>query len=179
MQQRAATRTPLDFIFLDDQSEGGAERLIEELGNVPGNPFGDTKVIHLYTPTISRTGQPVFATNKHPGIFKLTKPPRKSRVLQVLAELKNLPDKISTSSVSDVTKAIEDMSRAHRTLYGNVLIAEGTSSFIVLTFSRLIQASDNPIAQNLLVKQLERYDLRVTATNNGEEAIAGMSFDIF
>lgn len=32
---------------------------------------------------------------------------------------------------------------------------------------------DNPIAQNLLIKQLERYQLKVTATSNGEEAIAG------
>jgi hypothetical protein len=32
---------------------------------------------------------------------------------------------------------------------------------------------DNPIAQNLLVKQLERYQLKVTATSNGEEAVAG------
>lgn len=32
---------------------------------------------------------------------------------------------------------------------------------------------DNPIAQNLLVKQLERYQLNVTATSNGNEAIAG------
>jgi hypothetical protein len=33
--------------------------------------------------------------------------------------------------------------------------------------------SDNPIAQGLLVKQLERYHLNVTATENGMEAIAG------
>lgn len=32
---------------------------------------------------------------------------------------------------------------------------------------------DNPIAQGLLVKQLERYQLNVTATGNGDEALAG------
>jgi len=32
---------------------------------------------------------------------------------------------------------------------------------------------DNPVAQKLLVKQLQRYDLNVIATSNGEEAIAG------
>ncbi|KAF9454975.1 dual-domain HisK/Mak2 protein kinase [Macrolepiota fuliginosa MF-IS2] len=155
LQQRAATGTSLDFIILDDQTEGGSERLVQELESVPGGMFGNTKIIHLYTPTISRTGQPVFPTSKHSRIFKLTKPPRKSRVLQVLAELKNLPSKISTGPVSDLAKAIEDVSAAHRTLYGSVLIAE-----------------DNPIAQNLLVKQLERHNLRVVATSNGEEAIA-------
>lgn len=33
---------------------------------------------------------------------------------------------------------------------------------------------DNPIAQNLLIKQLQRHHLEVVATSNGEEAIAGM-----
>lgn len=33
---------------------------------------------------------------------------------------------------------------------------------------------DNPIAQNLLIKQLQRYHLEVVATNNGEEAIKGV-----
>ncbi len=32
---------------------------------------------------------------------------------------------------------------------------------------------DNPIAQQLLVKQLQRYQLNVTATSNGNEAISG------
>ena len=34
--------------------------------------------------------------------------------------------------------------------------------------------TDNPVAQKLLIKQLERYDLHVTATSNGEEALAGV-----
>ena len=33
--------------------------------------------------------------------------------------------------------------------------------------------ADNPVAQKLLVKQLERYDLTVVATSNGEEALSG------
>ncbi|OBZ79765.1 Peroxide stress-activated histidine kinase mak2 [Grifola frondosa] len=48
----------------------------------------------------------------------------------------------------------EEEALSQRTLYGNVLVAE-----------------DNPVAQKLLMKQLERYDLKVVATSNGEEAI--------
>ena len=33
--------------------------------------------------------------------------------------------------------------------------------------------ADNPVAQKLLVKQLQRFHLNVIATSNGEEAIAG------
>jgi hypothetical protein len=42
----------------------------------------------------------------------------------------------------------------------------------------LTKIVDNSIAQNVLVKQLQRFDLRVYATNNGEEAIAGESVDL-
>ena len=37
----------------------------------------------------------------------------------------------------------------------------------------LIRSVDNPVAQKLLIKQLERFDLNVIATSNGEEAITG------
>jgi CheY-like chemotaxis protein len=38
----------------------------------------------------------------------------------------------------------------------------------------LTKLEDNPIAQSLLVKQLQRYNLDVIATSNGEEAIHGV-----
>jgi hypothetical protein len=123
IQEYISARAPLDFVIFDDQTEGGAERLALTFESVA---YKDTNVIHLYTPTISRTGQPVFPINKYPSIFKLTKPPRKSRMLQVLAELKNLPSKLSSSHVSALQKVSEDISSAQRSLYGNVLIAEGT-----------------------------------------------------
>ncbi len=176
IQERAVSKKPLDFIILDDQSEGVAERLVHEMEDVGGNLFGGTKVIHLYTPTISRIGQPVFPKSEHPRIFKLTKPPRKSRLLQVLAELKNLPNKLSVTSISDPSRIIGGVSTAQRTLYGNVLIAEGIP-FIAPASPLPTVVLDNPIAQNLLMKQLERYDFKVTATSNGEEAIAGTSLD--
>lgn len=34
---------------------------------------------------------------------------------------------------------------------------------------------DNPVAQKLLIKQLERFGLCIIATSNGEEAIAGQN----
>ncbi|OSX67898.1 hypothetical protein POSPLADRAFT_1043081 [Postia placenta MAD-698-R-SB12] len=49
----------------------------------------------------------------------------------------------------------EEEALARRSLYGNVLVAE-----------------DNPVAQKLLIAQLQRYQINVVATSNGEEAIA-------
>lgn len=62
----------------------------------------------------------------------------------------------------------------------NVHCLETSSSLKVETFvccyiGLTIQSIDNPIAQNLLIKQLERFNLNVTAANNGEEALAGPS----
>ncbi|KAF8746288.1 hypothetical protein AX14_000082 [Amanita brunnescens Koide BX004] len=145
---------PLDFIILDDQTESHADDLAKFVGSI-GGVLQETKVIQFYTPTMSRAGHPVFGKSSTPGVVRMTKPPRRARILQTLAGLKNLPHEISTRNVTDIAKAAEDVSTAQRTLNGRVLVAE-----------------DNPLAQNVLIKQLERYNLAVTATSNGEEAIA-------
>ncbi|KDR85277.1 hypothetical protein GALMADRAFT_218372 [Galerina marginata CBS 339.88] len=144
----------LDFVILDDQSETHADNLALYLHSLGLGSLIETKVIHLYTPTTSSSGHAVFANSTNPGVVKMTKPPRLARLLQTLAGLKNLPHPMISHHSSQLSKAIEEVSNAQRTLYGNVLIAE-----------------DNPIAQNLLVKQLQRFHLNVVATSNGEEAI--------
>jgi len=150
----STTDSGLDFVILDDQSESHADNLARFISSLAVQAFQETKVIHLYTPTTSDSGQAVFANSTISGVVKMTKPPREARLLQRLAGLKNLPNCISSNQTSDVAKAMEDLAAVQRTLFGNVLIAE-----------------DNPIAQNLLVKQLQRYHLNVTATGDGEEAI--------
>ncbi|KAF8349828.1 hypothetical protein F5887DRAFT_942564 [Amanita rubescens] len=151
--QSSATH-PLDFIILDDQTESHGDDLAKFVGSL-GGAFRETKIIQLYTPTMSRVGHSVFGKSSMPGVVRMTKPPRRARILQTLAGLKNLPHDIPPSHITDIAKAVDDVSTAHRTLSGHILVAE-----------------DNPLAQNVLIKQLERYKLSVTATNNGEEAIA-------
>ncbi|CAA7259981.1 unnamed protein product [Cyclocybe aegerita] len=151
----SASNPNLDFVIFDDQSEAEADNLARYLHSLGLSTFKDTKVIHLYTPTTSTSGHAVFASSSIPGVVKMTKPPRLARLLQTLADLKNLSNVVTVYHPSEISKAIEDLSNVQRTLQGNVLIAE-----------------DNPIAQNLLVKQLQRYNLSVHPTSNGEEAIA-------
>ncbi|EKM60729.1 uncharacterized protein PHACADRAFT_155836 [Phanerochaete carnosa HHB-10118-sp] len=143
----------LDFVLLDEQSETRADEFCRYLHEFPGDPFRDTKIIHLYTPTTDSTGHSTFANNT-PGVVRMTKPPRKARLLQLLAILKN-PEQKQVFKAGAADQADEQQALEARTLYGNVLIAE-----------------DNPVAQKLLIKQLERFDLNVVATFNGEEAIA-------
>lgn len=154
IQSIRPTQDPLDFVILDDQSESHADDMARFLRSLTIPPLRETRVLHLYTPTTTGMGD-IFSSRSVLGVVKMTKPPRKARMLQFLAGLKDLPNAVSTQSSVQAAKALEEQAAAQRTLYGNVLVAE-----------------DNPIAQNLLVKQLERYQLKVTATSNGEEAVA-------
>ncbi|RPD81571.1 histidine kinase [Lentinus tigrinus ALCF2SS1-7] len=148
---------PLDFVLLDDQSETRADDFARGLRSLPYQSVKDTKVIHLFTPTTDNlAGAPMLRNDMEtlPGIVRMTKPPRQLKLLQMLASLKNILDHFPTKPMVNASELREEEALAQRTLFGNVLVAE-----------------DNPVAQKLLVKQLERYDLNVIATSNGEEAI--------
>lgn len=154
---------PLDFVLLDDQSETRADDFSRGLRSLPYQSLKDTKVIHLFTPTTDNlAGAPMLRNDKETpqGIVRMTKPPRQMKLLQMLASLKNILD-VSTKPMISASELREEEALAQRTLFGNVLVAE-----------------DNPVAQKLLVKQLERYNLNVIATSNGEEALAGTSWNI-
>ncbi|KAF6766466.1 dual-domain HisK/Mak2 protein kinase [Ephemerocybe angulata] len=141
---------PLDFVILDDQSEAHADDLARFIRSLQQPHLQDTRVLHLYTPTTSGMGHDVFGNRSVLGVVKMTKPPRKSRMLQFLAGLKDLPNTVSSQTANEKAKLVEDQAAVQR--------------YPVREY--------NPIAQNLLVKQLERYQLKVTATSNGEEAVA-------
>ncbi|KAI0307475.1 histidine kinase [Multifurca ochricompacta] len=147
--------TPLDCIILDNQAEATADGIARLLESHHSPMLKHTKLIHLYTPvTDAISSHPVFG-NSTSGVIRMTKPPRKARLLQALARLRKLPPDTYADLRSLATSTVEEPPESQRTLFGNVLIAE-----------------DNPVAQKLLVKQLQRYDLNVIATSNGEEAIA-------
>lgn len=146
---------PLDFVIIDDQSDEHASQLLEFLRSLKAAPLRDTKVIQLYTPVTHRSRPSIFGSSV-PGVMKMTKPPRRVRLLQLLASMKNVAKPIiipPPSPMSSPSKSRETPSE--RILFGNVLIAE-----------------DNPIAQQLLIKILQRADLKVVATSNGNEALA-------
>lgn len=119
---KAFNKPCLDFIILDNQPMGSADELAKQLQASGLLHFVETKIIHLYTPT-SSPGQAVFANNSTAGVIRMTKPPRLARLLQTLAQAKNLSFTIGLQTPG-VPKVPEEPSH-ERTLYGNVLIAEG------------------------------------------------------
>lgn len=115
----------LDFVVLDDQSEVHAEELSRLLPALNNSSLRNTKIIHLYTPTTNLSSHAMFGSNT-PGVLKITKPPRRARLLQTLATCKNLPNMMTSIPAGQVTKTLEDLASVQRTLFGNVLVAEGS-----------------------------------------------------
>ncbi|TDL28897.1 histidine kinase [Rickenella mellea] len=144
----------LDFIIVDEQSDNCVDGLATALLRFPSPTFRETKIVHMYTPTAETLSRVPSWGTIQTGVVRMTMPPRKSRILQTLATLKGVGNDLLSLPTSDVAKAMDDLAMLQRTLYGNVLVAE-----------------DNPVAQQLIIKQLERFQLNVTATNNGIEAV--------
>lgn len=175
LRDSVAVSSSLDFVILDSQSENRADELSRFISSLPFGQLKDTKLVHLYTPTTdSLTGHSTFRTDT-PGVVRMTKPPRRARLLQTLVIIKHPNQHVVPSGESSRETADESTS-AHRTLYGHVLVAEGEPRYVA--FLAFLPADgftkDNPVAQKLLIKQLERFDLQVVATSNGEEALAGL-----
>lgn len=127
---------PLDFIIIDHQSEAQVDEVARQLESMAEQ--ANCKVIHLYTPTSSSLSSgPLWATAS-PRVIRSHKPPRTIRLLQLLASLKGISTDMAASRPSDVSKAISDLSAAKRTLYGNVLIAEGWPSLCMYIKCRLL-----------------------------------------
>ena len=93
---------------------------------------------------------------------------------QTLARLRGIP----TSSLERDLSDSKDLGSepAKRTLFGRVLIAEGGVSLQLARsfFDSNCSSKDNDVARKLLRKQLERLDLTVTETENGDEAVKGV-----
>jgi len=117
--------TPWDCIVLDHQTEAAADGIVRLLESLHSPVLKDTKLIHLYTPvTDTISSNPMFGNNTS-GIIRLTKPPRKARLLQALAKLRKLPPETYANLRSAVALTVEELPESQRTLFGNVLIAEG------------------------------------------------------
>lgn len=150
------TDPSLDFIILDAQLEADADDMASCLKGLKRPPFTNTSIIHLYTPT--KSARPAF-TNNTPEILKMTKPPRTARLLQAMADVKKLPTFVPIPiALAQPAGSVPGLVPERR-LHGKVLVAE-----------------DNQVARQLLIKQLERFQLQVVATTNGQEALDGMFF---
>lgn len=103
----------IDFLILDDQSDVNANylaRLLPLFSNTKSIP---TQLIHFHTATKGCSG----ITDS--SVTKMPKPPRTYELLKKLDELsRRSPSKTTSNSEPNDTPM-------SRTLYGNVLVAEG------------------------------------------------------
>lgn len=115
----------VDFIVVDHQSEARVDEIAKTLQATKSASTAKTKIIHLFTPTAESLSKQPTIDNAQLGIVRMTKPPRRARLLQTLAALKDVKSNLTTGPHSDVMKAMGDLAAAKRTVFGNVLIAEG------------------------------------------------------
>ena len=131
--------TNLDCIILDHQTEATADGIARLLESLRSPILRDTKLVQLYTPgtdSISSNG------NSTSSIIRMTKPPRKARLLQALARLRKLPFETYADLRSTVTLTAEEPPESQRILFGNVLIAEGvwaTHHVVCSSFTELLR----------------------------------------
>jgi hypothetical protein len=118
---------PLDFIIIDAQADSHAEELANALRSSEHDALRGVHVIHLYTPTTEAlTSTPSRGVSTI--VTRLTKPPRQARLLQALARLKHIAGAPMTGTQANLVAASDSGPR--RTLFGNVLIAEGEHCLI-------------------------------------------------
>ena len=127
----AATLSPhLDFILVDNQSEARVKELAELLHAIDHSSVKQARIIHLYTPTSETLSHQIASSVFDSAIVRMTKPPRKARLLRLFAGLKNIPTAGLAHQSTEVSSALDNLTTAKRTLFGNVLIAEGNSTIL-------------------------------------------------
>ena len=117
--------TPLDCVILDHQTEAAADGVVRLLESFHSPVLKDTTLIQLYTPVTDTILSNPMSGNSTSVIVRMTKPPRKARLLQALAKLRKLPPETYADLRSSVALTVEELPESQRTLFGNVLIAEG------------------------------------------------------
>lgn len=130
IQKTAEEQVKVDFIVIDHQSERSVEDVSSILHATKSPHIADAKTIHLFTPTSE------FLSSQRPqgtdqiDLVRMTKPVRTLRLLQTIADLKNVGKNADMSAEPVATRGAsesiaERQEGPSRTLYGNVLIAEG------------------------------------------------------
>lgn len=174
LEQFASNTDRVDFVILDTQSGNLADDLATVVETLVSPSLLDTRIIHVYTPTKGNSS----GTSGRDGsqkILRLTKPPRTSKMLQTLLQLRYPTPQVDAPALERVVeKPVEDVSNKRELAGMKILIAEGGKPSMEYRRpkSSPLPCSDNQIARKLLKAQLERVKLQVESTTNGEEAIA-------
>ena len=180
LEQFARNTDKVDFVILDTQSGDLADDLVTAVDALGFPSLVDTKIVHIYTPTKGNSSGTSGRDGSH-KVHRLTKPPRTLKMLQTLVQLKNPPPQVIVPAPEKIggDKPVEDVGGTRGFPGTKILIAEGKNP----GFSNHRQTHpqryllDNPIARRLLKAQLERVNLQVETTTNGEEAIAAWEKD--
>lgn len=80
LRNTESKRAAPDFIIIDDQSEIRVDEIAGLMHATP-HVYADTKIIHFFTPASETLSRQQTRGTAQAGLIRLTKPPRKLRLL--------------------------------------------------------------------------------------------------
>ena len=128
LQTVDSKRNVVDFIIVDHPVESRVDELARVHRATKSASTSATRIIHLFTPTSETLSRQSTSGSEsvQTGVVRMTKPPRRARMLQLLSNLKD-GKRVQIGAHSDPLRVAREQTVARRSLFGNVLIAEGNS----------------------------------------------------
>ncbi|KZT56029.1 hypothetical protein CALCODRAFT_550887 [Calocera cornea HHB12733] len=167
----------IEFVVIDDQAESRIDDIAQLLQEFPS--LTASKIIHLCAPSADfmnrRPGikagvnveavSPELPTYIHGGVIaRLAKPARTEKFLRLLSRMWDIRN-------GEANGASSGRGASRRGTPAPAKLPAALVSQPVVYAGNVLIAEDNPIARQLLIRQLQRHGLTVSAANNGEEAL--------
>ena len=129
LEQFARNTDRVDFVILDTQSGDLADDLAIVVDALGFSSLVDTKIVHIYTPTKGNSSG-TSGRDTSQKVLRLTKPPRTSKMLQILVQLRNpLPHvTVPVPEKSVGSGPVEDANSKRDFTGMKILIAEGEAT---------------------------------------------------
>lgn len=175
-----------DFIILDSPEHDAIQKVIKGIEETP--VLKDMRVLLLIAPTVNNIKRHSLISNGtqgndhlfyhyifHPLVTRLSKPIRKVKLLNALVTVLDQRS-VSDVAVGDKPQNLSDTGMNEEMIQTNIATyprkTNGTFSpeeLALFKGQKILVAEDNPLAQKLIMKQLERLGFIVEKCNNGFE----------
>lgn len=181
-----------DFIILDSPEQDALQKVIKSIDETP--ILKNMRVLLLIAPTINNiqrhshnsVGNIDNSTKEiehlyyhyvfHPSVTRLSKPLRTVKLLNALVNVINIRNaslESTSNKTEDLNASIDSIPQiATTTITSYPRKTNGTFSpeeLALFKGQKILVAEDNPLAQKLIMKQLERLGFVVEKCNNGFE----------
>ncbi|KAI8379176.1 uncharacterized protein BYT42DRAFT_316414 [Radiomyces spectabilis] len=170
-----------DIVVFETTLGNDIESFLESIDN--NASLKALKVLILYTPTVDNIRQQVFHGIHNSRIIRLSKPLRRLKLLNALAEaFKSTEVPLTCPSQSQIKTTTTSPATNEPGRESNSICVKSsrsttqpslftTTELAAFRNRHILVAEDNPVAQKLLVKQLAKLGFLVETCDNGNECV--------